>query len=150
MDDNLRLPGIHTLGLWGLKPIAARQPDPPDRTIPAPTAPSSRLNAHNSDERVTSHRLPSQSDQTHRVPKQDTPCDTQGESREDNHERGCERNEGRDSASLQIDLVHFDNDGKQLKPKISDLTERRRKKRQERERKQRTTEQNSANGVCAV
>ena len=138
MNDNLRLPGIQTLGLWGLKAIAARQPDPPDRIVATAAASSSRLNtlAQDTESRETAqHQLPPQSAQTHKVPEQDTPCDTQGESREVNHERGCERNEGRDSASLQIKLVHFDNDGKQFKPKISDLTKSRRKKHQGRERK---------------
>ena len=134
INDNFRLPGIHTLGLWGLKPIATRQFDPPDRMIATATASSSRLDTLAQDTgspETAQYQLPSQSAQTHKVPEQDTPCDTQGESREDNHERGCERNEGRDSASLQIELVHFDNNGKQLKPKMLDLAESQRKKQRE-------------------
>ena len=139
-DDNL--PGIHTLGLWGIKPVAARHPDPSDRTIPATTASSSRLDIQDTDSRETAqHQLPSQSAQTIGVPEQDSPCDTHGESRRDNHERGRERSQGRDSASLRIKLVRFDKDGRQLKSKMSnppELAESRRKKRQpekERERK---------------
>ena len=112
VDDHL--PGIHILGLWGLKPIAARQPDLSDRTIPATTASSSR-DAHDLDLGETAqHQLLSPSDQTYIVPEQDSPCDTESESREDNHERGRERSDNRDSASLQIEMVLFDNDGKQL------------------------------------
>ena len=141
VDDNL--PGIHTLGLWEIKPVAARHPDPSDRTIPATTASSARLDVQDTDSRETAqHQLPSPSAQTLGVPEQDSPCDTQGESRRDNHERGRERSQGRDSASLRIELVHFDKDGRQLKPKMSnplELAESRRKKRQkERERKRGT------------
>ena len=136
VDNNLRLPSIHTLGLWGLKPVAARQPDPPDKTTPPPTASSSRLDTRGSDSGETAqHQLLSPSDQTYEVPEQDSRCDTQSESRADNHERGRERSEDRDSASLQIEMVLFDNDGKQLKPRISDLAESQRMKRKERERK---------------